>query len=48
MKYEMKLPDAVLTFKLLDSADITGDGCKLALIAASLIQNFCVGEKLPT
>ena len=31
MKYEMKLPDAVLTFKLLDSANMTGDGCKLAL-----------------
>ena len=31
MQYEMKLPDAVLTFKLLDSADITDDEHKLAL-----------------
>ena len=31
MEYEMKLPDAVLPFKLLDAANITDDERKLAL-----------------
>ena len=31
MEHEMKLPDAVLTFKLLDGANITDDERKLAL-----------------
>ena len=35
MEYEMKLPDAVLTFKLLDRAKITDDERKLALTVCS-------------
>ena len=35
MEYEMKLPDAVLTFKLLDSANINDEECKLALTVCS-------------
>ena len=48
MEYEMKLPDAVLTCKLLDGVKITDDERKLALIAAFLIQNFYNGKKLLT
>ena len=41
MEYEMKLPDAVLTFNLLDGANITDDERKLALTVCSItVLNF--------
>ena len=35
IQHDMKLPDAVLTFKLLDGAQVTDDEQKLALTMSS-------------
>ena len=35
VEHEVKLPDAVLTFKLLDGANLKEDECKLALAIGS-------------